>query len=423
MGSAIGAISGVTGVGKKAKRGYEAAGDQAQYKPWDVTGSYFGDADFDYANNKANYNLSPELKQLRDLFMNQALGGVDEEAIAQGDFFKKTGYDMFNQGLNTDITKEGGDYYNQLQEIMAPGRAKNEQRLANNLFASGRMGAGSAAYEGGGYVNPERLEYLTAMNREDNQMAFDAQSRARQERLNDMQTGMGYYGMGNNMRLDPYNDMYKMFAYGSDIEKMGQVPLNMGQSLGSAAQSGNQAMAQMYGMGAQARLGSDLAGAGMFTQLLGAIVEGKTLVLNLGSADFEVGSSNQYSLTFVQFCPFNGLETTSYTAYPSAFDDDAPEFPVTLVPVGDSVNEYTIASGWGPNFVTWATGNPAYDGLYQYSGTIVINDDFTIDFVGDDAWATGGSGEFSPCTQEFSYTLQQGLFTSSFTTDVVLIPN
>ena len=108
------------------------------------------------------------------------------------------------------------------------------------------------------------------MNREDNQMAFDAQSRARQERLNDMQTGMGYYGMGNDMRLNPYNDMYKMFAYGSDIEKMGQVPLNMGQSLGSAAQSGNQAMAQMYGMGAQARLGSDLAGAGMFTQLLGA---------------------------------------------------------------------------------------------------------------------------------------------------------
>jgi len=157
-----------------------------------------------------------------------------------------------------------------MQSLIQPGRAQNEQRLANNLFASGRMGQGTAAYEGGGYLNPERMEYLTAMNREDNKMAFDAQSRARQERLNDMQTGMGYYGMGNQMRLDPYNDMYKMFAYGSDIEKMGQVPLNMGQSLGSAAQSGNQAMAQMYGMGAQARLGSDLAGAGMFTKLLGA---------------------------------------------------------------------------------------------------------------------------------------------------------
>lgn len=156
----------------------------------------------------------------------------------------------------------------------------------------------------------------------------------------------------------------------------------------------------------------------------GAIVEGKTLVLNLQSADFEVGSSNQYSLTFVQFCPFDGLETTSYTAYPSVGDADAPEFAVTLTPVGNSINEYTIASGWGPNFVGWATGIPGYNGLYVYSGTIIINDDFTIDFDGDDVWATGGSGEFSPCTQEFSYTLTQVLFEGSpFTTDVVLIPN
>ena len=155
----------------------------------------------------------------------------------------------------------------------------------------------------------------------------------------------------------------------------------------------------------------------------GAIVEGKTVVLNLESTDFAVSASNQYSLTLVQFCPFEGLETTSYTAYPTAFGFDAPEFAVTLTPVGNSINEYTIASGWGPNFVGWATGNPSNNGLYLYSGTIIINDDFTIDFVGDDAWATGGSGEFSPCTQEFSYTLTQGLFESPFTTDVVLIPN
>lgn len=155
----------------------------------------------------------------------------------------------------------------------------------------------------------------------------------------------------------------------------------------------------------------------------GATVEGKTLVLNLESADFEVSSKKQYSLTFVQFCPFDGLETTSYTAYPIANEKDAPEFAVTLVPVAGSINEYTISSGWGPNFVAWATGSSDFNGLYPYSGTIVINDDFTIDFVGDDPWATGGSGEFSPCTQEFSYTLQQGLFESPFTVDVVLRPN
>ena len=270
MGSIVGKITGTDKAGKRAAAAMREAGDKAQYMPWDVTGSYFGDAEFDYEKNTASYNLSPELIQLRDVFMNQALAGPDQAGIDEGNYIKNAGKGMFTEALGRDISKDAGKYYTDMQSLIQPGRAQNEQRLANNLFASGRMGQGTAAYEGGGYLNPERMEYLTAMNREDNQMAFDAQSRARQERLNDMQTGMGYYGMGNQMRLDPYNDMYKMFAYGSDIEKMGQVPLNMGQSLGSAAQSGNQAMAQMYGMGAQARLGSDLAGAGMFSNLLGA---------------------------------------------------------------------------------------------------------------------------------------------------------
>ena len=270
MGSIVGKITGTDKAGKRAAAAMREAGDKAQYMPWDVSGSYFGDAKFDYQNNTASYNLSPELIKLRDIFMNQALAGPDQAGIDDGNYIKNAGRSMFDEAYTRDISKDAGKYYTDMQDLIAPQRAKAQQGLANNLFASGRMGHGSAAYEGGGYLNPERMEYLTAMNREDNAMAFDAQSRARQERLNDMQTGMGYYGMGNQMRLDPYNDMYKMFAYGSDIEKMGQVPLNMGQSLGSAAQSGNQAMAQMYGMGAQARLGSDLAGAGMFTQLLGA---------------------------------------------------------------------------------------------------------------------------------------------------------
>ena len=55
------------------------------------------------------------------------------------------------------------------------------------------------------------------MNREDNAMAFDAQSRAKQEQTQDMSAGLGYYGMGNQMRLDPYNDMYSLFGMGSGV--------------------------------------------------------------------------------------------------------------------------------------------------------------------------------------------------------------
>jgi hypothetical protein len=269
MGSAIGAITGSTGVGKKAKRGMEAAGDKAQYKPWDVTGSYFGSADFDYENNKANYELSPELIQLRDMFMNQALGGVNEEDIAQGQAIKDKGMSMFNEAYGRDISKVGSDYYSDLQSILAPERAKTEQRLSNNLFASGRMGQGSAAYEGGGYLNPERMEYLTSMNREDNQLAVESLSRARQERLSDMTTGMGYYGMGNDLRLQPYNDVYSLFGMGSGVEATGMKPFEMGMGLGNSAIQGQVAQAGLYGQGANAQYQTGAANAGAFTNLVG----------------------------------------------------------------------------------------------------------------------------------------------------------
>jgi len=269
MGSAIGAITGSTGVGKKAKRGMEAAGDKAQYQPWDVSGSYFGDANFDYENNKASYNLSPELIQLRDMFMNQALGGVNEDDIAQGQAIKDKGMSMFNEAYDRDISKVGSEYYSDLQSILAPERAKTQQGLANNLFASGRMGQGSAAFEGGGYLNPERMEYLTSMNREDNQLAVESLSRARQERLSDMTTGMGYYGMGNDLRLQPYNDVYSLFGMGSGVEATGMKPFEMGMGLGNSAIQGQVAQAGLYGQGANAQYQTGAANAGAFTNLVG----------------------------------------------------------------------------------------------------------------------------------------------------------
>jgi len=269
MGSAIGAITGATGVGKKAKRGMEAAGDKAQYKPWDVTGSYFGDADFDYEENTANYNLSPQLQQLRDMFMNQALGGVNQEDIAQGQAIKDKGMSMFNEAYDRDISKVGSDYYSDLQDILAPERAKTQQGLANNLFASGRMGQGSAAFEGGGYLNPERMEYLTSMNREDNQLAVESLGRARQERLSDMTTGMGYYGMGNDLRMQPWNDVYSLFGMGSGVEATGMKPFEMGMGLGNSAIQGQVAQAGLYGQGANAQYQTGAANAGAFTNLVG----------------------------------------------------------------------------------------------------------------------------------------------------------
>lgn len=269
MGSIVGAVTGSTGIGKKAQRGYEQAGQLSQYKPWDVTGSYFGSADFDYEANKANYELSPELQQLRDMFMDQALGGINQNDVLEGQGIKDKGLALFNEAYNRDITREGSDYYSKIQDILAPERAKTEQRLANNLFASGRMGQGTAAYEGGGYLNPERMEYLTATNRQNNQLALDAYDRAKQEQFSDMSSGLGYYGMGNDLRMQPYTDVFNLFGMGSGVEATGMKPFEMGMGLGSAAVPGQQMMSQMYGQGATANYQTGAANTGAFTNLVG----------------------------------------------------------------------------------------------------------------------------------------------------------
>lgn len=155
-----------------------------------------------------------------------------------------------------------------------------------------------------------------------------------------------------------------------------------------------------------------------------AELDGKKVVFNLLSVeDADVVYRTSFSLTLVKSCPFTGLNTTSYNADVFAFGDQAPSHSVTLVPVSGTDNQWTVTSTWGPSFVAWATGNPAYEGQYVYSGTIILNDDFTLTVEGDDAWATGGEGLFSPCAQEFSFTLTQGLFTNPFTVDVVMSPN
>ena len=269
IGKAFSKVTGMAGIGDEAQAGYNAAGMRAQYKPWEVTGSYFGDAEFDHEENTADIKVSDEIAQLRDIFMNQALEGVDQTTIADAQGFKDKGLGMFNEAFGRDTTKLGSEYYSDIQDILAPERAKSQQGLANNLFASGRMGQGSAAFEGGGYLNPERMEYLTAMNREDNKMAFDSMSRARDERYDDMAKGLGYFGTGNDLRMQPYNDVLGLFNMGASIEGTGMKPFEMGMGLGNSALAGDKAMAAMYGQGAGAMYGTGQANTGAFTDLVG----------------------------------------------------------------------------------------------------------------------------------------------------------
>jgi len=121
-------------------------------------------------------------------------------------------------------------------------------------------------------------------------------------------------------------------------------------------------------------------------------------------------------------CPTEISE--NYTVVVSAFGDEAPSHTVQLVPVPGTDNQWTVTSSWGPEFVAWATGDASFSGAFPHPGTITLNDDFTVDFVGDDSWSTGGTGTYSACDDQFTLTVgQEGLFTNPFTVDLVLTGN
>tara|TARA_R110000803_G_scaffold40726_1_gene87697 strand:- start:302 stop:1210 length:909 start_codon:yes stop_codon:yes gene_type:complete len=282
MGAIIGDITGTTKAAKRAERAQKEAADMAQYQPWNVSGSYFGDANFDYQNNTASYKLSPALTELRDMFMGESFNLAEDASGAAYDAsgMRDYGRSLFNQAAASDPRVAGNQYYKDVLSILEPARIGEQQQLAQNLFSSGRTGSAMAAPEGGGYVNPERMEYLTALNRQNEQIAYDSLGRARYEQQEDMDRGIGLYGLADTIRMSPYTNANTLFGMGSGVEMMGQQPMNQGIALGSAAQPGDQARSQGYSNAANTRMNASLANSGMFMNLLG---QGAGAYMNRGA--------------------------------------------------------------------------------------------------------------------------------------------
>lgn len=110
---------------------------------------------------------------------------------------------------------------------------------------------------------------------------------------------------------------------------------------------------------------------------------------------------------------------SSYGAKVYAFGEEAPSHKVTLVPVPGTTNEFTVSTLWGPTFVSWATGNNAYDNQFVYPAKLTVNSDFSVTVTGA-GYATGGSGTYVACEDKFDVVITQALFSSPFTTRVVL---
>ena len=89
---------------------------------------------------------------------------------------------------------------------------------------------------------------------------------------------------------------------------------------------------------------------------------------------------------------------------------------------------FSAESLWG-DAIAGLTGVPEYAGMFQYPGSLTLNEDFTVDVNSEASYAVEGSGEYDPCTGTFSYELVTSLFddaeteeVETLTVDVELVP-
>lgn len=206
----------------------KVSADAAKFRPYGVTTGY-GTSWFNPYTQQAGYALDPALAAYRDANLSGAAIVADQLGAT---------------GL--DPTQASQQYYNQMQDLMAPRRAQDQAALQQNLFGSGRLGMrlageGAGAGAGGGMFQPDILGYNKAQELANQQMAMQS----RQQALNEMDAAI--------------SRSQGLFSYGLGVEGYGLTPLELGAQLGGqTAQAGGNAATQLM-TGAQGAANARLA--------------------------------------------------------------------------------------------------------------------------------------------------------------------
>jgi hypothetical protein len=151
--------------------------------------------------------------------------------------------------------------------------------------------------------------------------------------------------------------------------------------------------------------------------------DGKLVKINLIAPDGIFSSPlSSIDINIIKSCPLPSELSSSYTAAPTAFGGlSGPTYTANFTRVGTTGLTYAIDSGWGPNFVSWATGDSSYDGQFIYPCELTVNADGTVTVTGE-SFYTGGSGTYDSCTGIISVNLTQAVFNSPFTVDMTFTP-
>lgn len=160
--------------------------------------------------------LSPELQQFYDFYLKSAMANMPtEQQTAFANQVGQFGQSMFGQAANLDTGQMTSDYYNRVMAGLQPEREAENARLANTLFSQGRTGAGAGVT--GGYVNPEQFALLKAREQANAGIYLTAEDRARAIRNQELQSGLGFVGLGNELKTAGYALPTSLFGTGVQL--------------------------------------------------------------------------------------------------------------------------------------------------------------------------------------------------------------
>lgn len=241
MGSIVKGIGKALGFSEPEKPDYSKAIQAAQFKPYSLT-TGFGSSSFN--GQTGTYTLDPRLAAMRDIFYGGAMQAVpDTSQKAFAEQLRREGEGLFTSAAAMSPEKLAQDYVERQLNILAPSRAEEEARLADTLFKTGRTGA--AVGMGGGYVNPEQFALLSAREMANKTLGLEALDRSRAIQQQDLQRALGYYGLANELEMQPYQQASTLFGLGTGIESLGAGTLQGGLSAGQMASGANQQVSQL----------------------------------------------------------------------------------------------------------------------------------------------------------------------------------
>jgi hypothetical protein len=249
------------------KEAARIAAEEARFRPVGVT-TRFGSSNFttDPATGRvsgAGYTVDPQLKAMQDRFLGMAETGLTDAEAARGKYAPLGGaaeglFNLGSQYLAESPEQAAQKYMAGQQNLLAPSRERQMAQLQNQLFQTGRgglavgaTGARPSGAAGLGAASPEMEAYYNAIAQQDAGLAAQAMQAGQQQ----VAFGAGLFGTGGNLANQMYGlntaalGPYEAYLRGAtNIENLGQQPLEMGSNLGRSIANSTGANA-LYGGG------------------------------------------------------------------------------------------------------------------------------------------------------------------------------